>query len=126
MITALHSPRPEPPPPYRLKGGAGPPSSNHWRIQPTVWGGGQVLAEGPNLPLFSSFSMDLGYFILNLLIFCFVIFYFMLIFKAYFGVFLGQTGRFMPLGRALALNAPLDPPVPPIQAACGVLLPTDV
>ena len=30
-------------------------------------GGGQVLAEGPNLPPFSSFSMDLGYFILKLL-----------------------------------------------------------
>ena len=35
---------------------------------PFFWGGGgQVMAEGPNLPPFSSFSSDLGHFILKLL-----------------------------------------------------------
>ena len=35
----------------------------HWWIQQTILG----VKEGPNLPQFSSFSMDLGYFILKLL-----------------------------------------------------------
>ena len=39
------------------------------RIQQSIWGGGgQILAEGPNLPPFSSFSTDLGHFILKKLL----------------------------------------------------------
>ena len=34
---------------------------------PFFFWGGAVLAEGPNLPPFTSFSTDLGHFILNLL-----------------------------------------------------------
>ena len=39
------------------------------------FGGGQVLAEGPNLPPFSSYSTDLGHFILKFLYFDIFLFY---------------------------------------------------
>ena len=76
-----------------------------------VGGGGKFFLRGPNLPPFSTVSTDLGHFILKLLNFeIFFLFdvYFLHLFTR-FGW--SQTGHFMPLGRAMALNAPLDPPV---------------
>ena len=51
----------------------------HWRIKLSVffWGGGKLWRRGPSLPPFSSFSTDLGHFILNLLNFD-IYFYFVL------------------------------------------------
>ena len=85
-------------------------------------GGGQVLAERPKLPPFSSFSTDLGQFILRLLNFdIYVLFY--VKFLSLFSLFFlggGQTEHFMPLwGDGPKCPPPLDPPVlaiiPPVQ-----------
>ena len=72
-------------------------------------GGGKSWRRGPNLPPLSSFSTDLGHFILTLLYFD-IYFFIMLIFKAYFVVGGGgQTGHFRPLGGMAPY--PLDQPM---------------
>ena len=74
---------------YRCKYRMSCPRSNRQgRIQRTVLGVGEILAEGPNLPPFSSFTTDLGHFILKLLNFAFI-FYFMLHFYVYLVVWGG-------------------------------------
>ena len=72
------------------------------------FGGGGFLTEGPNLPPFSSLSTDLGHFILKLPNFD-IYFLFYVKFLSLFSRFGDQTD-FMLLGRAMALNAPLDSP----------------
>ena len=89
----------------------------HCRIQRSVffWGGGKVWWRGPNLPPFSSFSTDLGHFILRLLNFD-IYFLFHVKFSSLFSRLGGAKRATLGLWGGGGENdpncpPPLDPPV---------------
>ena len=73
-------------------------------------GWGQILAEGANLPPFSSFSTDLGHFILNLLNFYFY-FLFYVKFLSLFSRWGGKQATLGLWGGHGPVPPPLDPPM---------------
>ena len=66
--------------------------------------------RGPNLPPFSSFSTDLGHFILKSLKFAFL-FYFVKFLSLFSRFFLGGGGKQATLGLGGMAPYPLDPPM---------------